>query len=281
MLWELNWELIKDHGIGLNIFDATETGGNNVALSLVIEGMKLTKCTPGFIDARNGILKADTLLYGAKYSKEIWKAFAKRGLGYSAKQGNSTSTTDGTAAYDVPGTLPVTWGTFTAVKQGTTALLKWTTVQEFNSDKFIIERSNDGRTFGTIGEVKAAGNSSTERSYQYTDKAPARGDNVYRIRQMDKEGKANLSDLRLLNFADLRPYIKISPNPANNIVTISVPGNDHSLNIRLMSNAGQLIKNYVLNGETLTIDVSNLASGVYNITVDGEGFSTRYKLVIQ
>jgi len=246
-----------------------------------MEGMKQTKCSPGFVDARNGILKADTLLYGGKYSKEIWTAFARRGLGYSANEGKATDTKDGTAAYDVPMVLPVTWGKFTAVKQGTTALLNWTTVQEFNSDKFIVERSSDGRTFNAIGQVKAAGNSSTERSYQFTDPYPLKGNNVYRIKQMDMEGRANLSDLRSLNFSDLRPYITISPNPASNKVTISIPGNDQSVAIRLLSNSGQLIRKLAMNSETLTVDVSMLASGVYNITLDGNGYSTKYKLVIQ
>jgi hypothetical protein len=281
MLWDLNWELTKDYGIGANIFDATETGGNNVALSLVLEGFKQTKCNPGFVDARNGILKADTLLYGAKYSKEIWTAFARRGLGYSAKQGSSLFITDGTAAYDLPTALPVTWGSFTAEKKGNTALLKWTTVQESNTDKFIVERSGDGRTYTAIGEVKAAGNSSTERSYQHTDNTPLKGNNVYRIKQVDKEGRFNLSDLRSLSFSDIRPYIKISPNPATDIVTINIAGNTQKLNVRLLSNAGQLIRNFEMSGETFTIDVSKLASGVYNITIQGEGYSTKYKLVIQ
>ncbi|HYK47010.1 MAG TPA: M36 family metallopeptidase, partial [Parafilimonas sp.] len=281
MLWELTWELVKDYGIGINIFDASETGGNNTALSLVIEGMKQTKCSPGFVDARDGILKADTLLYGGKYSKEIWMAFARRGLGYSANQGKATDTKDGTAAYDVPSVLPVTWGKFTAVKQVTTALLSWSTVQEFNSDKFVVERSSDGRTFNAIGQVKAAGNSSTERSYQFTDQFPVKGNNVYRIKQMDMEGRANLSDLRSLNFSDLRPYITISPNPATNKVTINIPGNDQNVTMRLLSNTGQLIRNLIMTGETLTVDVSMLASGVYNISLDGNGYSTKYKLVIQ
>jgi len=48
-----------------------------------------------------------------------------------------------------------------------------------------------------------------------------------------------------------------------------------------LSNSGQLIRKLVMNGETLTVDVSMLASGVYNITLDGNGYSTKYKLVIQ
>jgi hypothetical protein len=60
----------------------------------MVEGMKLQPCSPGFIDARNAILKADTLFFAARYSCAIWKAFAKRGMGRNASQGSSFSVTD-------------------------------------------------------------------------------------------------------------------------------------------------------------------------------------------
>ncbi len=281
MLWDMTWDLVKDYGISQNIFDATGNGGNIIALSLVTEGFKLTKCNPGFVDARDGILKADTLLYGAKYSTEIWKAFAKRGLGYSAKQGVSSNTNDGVPAYDLPLTLPVNFGNFTAEKQGSSALLKWTTEQESNTDKFVVERSVDGKTFISIGEVKAAGNSTLEKSYQSTDQYPVKGDNIYHIKEVDKDGRFNYSEIRSLNFSDVKPSIKISPNPATDLVTINLPGNNQNLTIRLLSNTGQLIGNYVMNNEVYKLDVSKLAAGVYNIIINGNGYSTKYKLIVQ
>ena len=142
MLWEMTWEIIKSDGINKTFFDAGKPGGNSIAEALVIEGMKLQKCSPGFVDGRNGILKADTLLYGGKYSGAIWRAFARRGLGYSANQGLNSSTTDGTAAYDLPATLPAIFGSFTAEKVNGTALLKWTTLTEQNVDRFEIGRAH-------------------------------------------------------------------------------------------------------------------------------------------
>lgn len=93
-LWEMTWEIIQVAGINPNLYNPTAGGGNAIALKLVIEGMRLQPCSPGFIDARNAILKADTLFYGAQYSCAIWKAFAKRGMGKNASQGSSASVTD-------------------------------------------------------------------------------------------------------------------------------------------------------------------------------------------
>ena len=41
------------------------------------------------IDGRDGILKADTLLYNGRHGCAIWKAFARRGMGVGALQGSS------------------------------------------------------------------------------------------------------------------------------------------------------------------------------------------------
>lgn len=281
MLWQLTWKLIDKYGIGNNIFDATQSGGNNIALSLITQGMKLTSCSPGFVSARDGILKADSALYGGKYSPEIWAAFAQRGLGFSASQGSPRNTTDGTAAYDLPIVLPVTFGSFTAEKKGTAALLKWTTAQEINANKFVIERSMDGKPFISIGEVKATGNSSVKQSYQFTDASPNAGNNFYHIKEIDNDGKFMLSEVRSLNFADAAPSMSVYPNPATDVVTINIPGNTQNLTVQLLSNTGQLINSYVLQGEQLKINVAKLAAGMYNISIKGSGFDKKYKLLIQ
>ena len=100
MLWELTWDLIDDQGFDTDFY--TGSGGNNIALNLVTEGMKFQPCSPGFVDGRDGILAADIALYGGAYSCIIWEAFARRGLGYSASQGNSSSISDGSEAFDLP-----------------------------------------------------------------------------------------------------------------------------------------------------------------------------------
>lgn len=102
-LWEMTWSLIQQqNSITTNIYDASGNGGNAIALKLVVEGMRLQPCSPGFIDARNAILAADMNLYGGVHQCTIWAAFAKRGMGYSALQGSSFSATDQTPATDLP-----------------------------------------------------------------------------------------------------------------------------------------------------------------------------------
>ncbi len=101
MLWDLTWDLIDEYGFDPDIYNGT--GGNNIALQLVTDGLKLQPCSPGFVDGRDAILEADQIANAGANRCIIWRAFAKRGLGESAVQGSTNSRFDGTEAFDVPG----------------------------------------------------------------------------------------------------------------------------------------------------------------------------------
>lgn len=100
MLWDLHWNLIEQGGFDPNLY--TGAGGNNTALRLVMDGMKLAPCEPGFVDARNALLTADQINNGGANHCLIWQTFARRGLGFSAAQGSPYRSDDGHAAFDLP-----------------------------------------------------------------------------------------------------------------------------------------------------------------------------------
>jgi PKD repeat protein len=102
VLWDLNWALIDFYG-GVPDADLyTGTGGNNIAMQLVIEALKIQPCQPGMIDGRNAILSADQALYGGIHQCLIWNVFATRGFGFSASQGSPFNRSDQTEAFDLP-----------------------------------------------------------------------------------------------------------------------------------------------------------------------------------
>jgi extracellular elastinolytic metalloproteinase len=100
MLWDLNWALIDEYGWDADFYNGT--GGNNIAIQLVMDGMKLQVCSPGFVDGRDAILEADELVNAGANRCLIWEVFANRGLGFSADQGSSSSRSDQTEAFDLP-----------------------------------------------------------------------------------------------------------------------------------------------------------------------------------
>lgn len=102
VLWDLTWDLIDQYGGTPDPDLYNGTGGNNIAMNLVMEGLKLQPCNPGMIDGRDAILQADQLLYNGIHRCLIWETFAKRGFGFSASQGSSASRSDQVEAFDLP-----------------------------------------------------------------------------------------------------------------------------------------------------------------------------------
>jgi extracellular elastinolytic metalloproteinase len=105
VLWDMTWNIIQMDGINKDIFNSKGGGGNSVAYKLVMAGMKLQPCSPGFIDGRDAILRADSLLYDGKYSCAIWQAFARRGMGVAASQGSSDLIGDETVDFNLGGII--------------------------------------------------------------------------------------------------------------------------------------------------------------------------------
>ncbi|GGG31712.1 peptidase M36 [Dokdonia pacifica] len=106
MLWDMTWDLIDEYGFDSDLYNGT--GGNNIALQLVVDGLKLQPCRPGFVDGRDAILAAveiNRLISDNQrdaVSCIIWNAFANRGLGFSAQQNDTFTPFDNVEAFDLP-----------------------------------------------------------------------------------------------------------------------------------------------------------------------------------
>jgi hypothetical protein len=94
-------------------------------------------------------------------------------------------------------TMPIELISFVVQPLGSgKVLLKWSTATETNNDRFIAERSADGKNFCLIGSVKGAGTSSEILDYSFTDYSPlADAVSYYRIRQVDYDGSSTVSEI--------------------------------------------------------------------------------------
>lgn len=100
MLWDMYWAMVDEYGFSTDLVNGE--AGNNIAVRLVMEGMKMTACSPGFIDGRDGIIAADEFLFDGANSCLIWEVFARRGLGPNASQGDNTVAADGVSDFEAP-----------------------------------------------------------------------------------------------------------------------------------------------------------------------------------
>lgn len=84
--------------------------------------------------------------------------------------------------------LPISLVKFTAEKLADKVKITWITATEFNNDKFLLEKSIDGKTFEHVAEISGAGTSKELNKYEVIDNEPYKGTSYYRLTQTDFDG---------------------------------------------------------------------------------------------
>ncbi|MCC2545698.1 T9SS type A sorting domain-containing protein [Hymenobacter sp. BT175] len=184
--------------------------------------------------------------------------------------------------------LPVELTEFTAERRENHARLRWVTASEKDNDYFDVESSIDGRTFSRIGTVKGRGTTSQRSTYELLDARIARyGADViyYRLRQVDKDGKASHSPLRTVTVpAESELMIQAFPNPFGKHLTIRIRsvvaspvnlGVHDALGKRVFSKAAELTAG---TNELALDELQQLPRGVYFLTVRTAGEQRVLKL---
>jgi len=185
------------------------------------------------------------------------------------------------------GVLPVEWLSINAEYRGDFNLVSWRTATEINSDLFIIERKSEaGSEFEVIGEVDAAGESVEIRSYAFKDYDVRPGMYYYRIKQLDKDGKFEYSDIVSVEVGRKENLITLAPNPARDksILNLSLNSGSEVL-IKVVDNNGRLIRSYTIeesNGDRQesTIEIEDLPVGVYMVHIHQSDFNMVKRLII-
>ena len=93
MIWDLYWNMVDVYGFDDDL--ANGTGGNNLTIQLVMDGLKLQPCSPNFLESRDAIIAADQANNNGANFCLIWETFARRGLGFSAQP-------EGEESFDTP-----------------------------------------------------------------------------------------------------------------------------------------------------------------------------------
>lgn len=173
-------------------------------------------------------------------------------------------------------TLPVKFESFTVESSATGALLKWSTSFEFNNAKYIVEKSIDGRSYQTIGEVAGAVNSIELNNYSFTDATFKTGDVAfYRLKQVDLDGTSTYSRVVYINSSrEKGQTLRIAPNPFLNedIQLIGVSASDlNKKNIQVYNLAGKQINYEFTGSNAIRLDPS-LPKGMYFLNVNGNSY---------
>jgi hypothetical protein len=137
--------------------------------------------------------------------------------------------------------LPVEYSAFNARANGNNVNVDWSTASEVNSDYFLVEKSINGVQFDPIGKVNARGFSTSSYSYLFVDVNPSVGNNYYRLKQVDRNGTFEYSDVHVVNFK--KSVLNVFPNPATDgVITVSLgDSQDENMQARLMDMSGKVV----------------------------------------
>jgi hypothetical protein len=173
--------------------------------------------------------------------------------------------------------LPVTLVSFNAVAEGQTASLSWSTSEETNSDRFDIERSQNGKNWTKIGSLASHKESSVVRYYTFSDASPLRGENLYRLKMVDLDETFAYSSIENLNF---KGVALVYPNPVSGSENLTINVGDWSKvkQVKVVNAAGKVVfeaSNALMSG----ISARSLVAGAYTVQVtqlDGSVISQRF-----
>ena len=283
-------------------------GASRVVVALpitafVIPPSNYTSYTPNTIFGSGTLLSAGTNNYAVYDATGSTSTVTVTGLAPLTQYSFYVYEYNGTNAaktYLTPGagnsitTLPVTFISFTGVKQNNDVLLLWQTASEINNDYFEVERSLDNRQWTTIGKVKGHGTTNSISNYQYSDvssdsyRNPLDMTNTlyYRLKQIDFNGKYSYSKIILINdITKIINDVSVSPNPTSSLLSLGVnstTNTDADIIITdvqgrtVLTKKVELIKGF---NKCILNEFANFNAGIFFLKITANNETTVVKLI--
>ena len=178
---------------------------------------------------------------------------------------NSGVTDPGAGCFLAP--TPVELASFSSVKNDDGVMLEWSTTTEIGNEMFIVEHSRNGVDYRSIGEVAGAGDSDFEQDYYFNHDAPAKGNNYYRLRQVDFSRAYTFSDVEVVSW-ESEGTLEIFPTQVQNIMTVVLDKDNNDKNILLHDFSGRLIRQWSTAATgNFELNMNGISTGTYLLTV--------------
>ncbi len=153
-------------------------------------------------------------------------------------------------------------------------MLEWSTAQELNNERFIIQRSLDGISYEDIGRVDAAGLSNAETPYHFMDIGINDQKAYYRLKQIDEDGTASYSQIALVNKKMENKFMVMSMSSPETVKQFEIAIDFSEAGVieyQLCSMSGEKIKEVeqsVSPGlNSLFFNLENEHEGIYRISI--------------
>lgn len=155
---------------------------------------------------------------------------------------------------------------FNAVLSKNNVYISWQTSNSINVSSYVIERSNDGRTFNDLDKINVNETNAGKSDFNITDNNPFNGFNYYRLKIVDDNGNVSYSEIKVVNIS--RNIVSIAPNPVHSVLQLQAQNVSNGICTIQISNSKGLVvlKKQITNQLSqlsTSINVSLLANGLY------------------
>ncbi len=222
------WYAATDYGIYYTL-----NGGQS--WSVAGTGLGLAACTDVQVHANKTTIRVGT------YGRSIW-------------EGNVN-------------VLPVEMTGLTATKTSAGTSLIWKTANERGNTGFWVERSFNYQAFTDLGFVPGSGTTNDEHSYGFVDTMKTSGVYIYRLKQMDLDGSAHLSNTVEVSYGESAAF-RLDQNYPN---PFSLASGATRIHFELPAEATASLKIFSAEGKLIKalLDNTELTGGPHDVSWDG------------
>jgi len=173
--------------------------------------------------------------------------------------------------------LPITLSKFSGEYLKGQDILYIEIEQAINVKDIEIEKSADGQVFNSLGVLPVT-TALLVGKHTYIDAQPFTGNNFYRLKVVDNDGRFEYSNVILLKNTAGR-IVYLYPNPVTDHLSISLTGTPAGhYNFKVYDVSGKAILNsvYTINAvsQTVSLPFTRVAAGVYIIKITNENGET-------
>lgn len=184
---------------------------------------------------------------------------------------------------DMP--LPIKLLYFKAECNNSAVDLSWTTATETNNHFFTIQKSHDGNYWENLAVVQGAGNSSTEKHYNYSDDSNPGLLTYYRLKQTDFNGDSETFVPTAANCGlNEANQVMVFPNPVSGNLSITFFNTDaDNIQVELTDVLGKRIYASTIDNAyatgSHTLNMEKLSDGVYFLKFTADDYTYTEKIV--
>ena len=176
------------------------------------------------------------------------------------------------------GLVPVKLVAFSVIHSGKKGIdIKWTTTQELEPVKYIVQRSQNSLDFIDIATIN--GKQQLNNQYIFTDDYIKKGTVYYRVKVKEAAGQLFYSSVSVINNqTDIG--IMAFPNPIENGFKLTIPQQLLPATYQIINAQGQSVYSAATNRVTTEIN-QLLTTGIYAIRVKGSNNETATQTIIK